>query len=129
MGPIRAPQLAVATKGSFTRDRWAQLTLPVNIMTHTTFLQTNLSVSSAVVNPLLSSMSKRARESFAAAASANQEPVHCTAMIARRINDKNADTDHYAVPPPDYKAGGDSNSEELCQQDPKQFTTTATGAS
>ena len=35
----------------------------------------------------------------------------------------------YAVPPPDYKAGGDSKREELCQQDPQTFTTTATGAS
>ena len=41
-----------------------------------------------------------------------------TAMIARRLNDKNADTDNRAVLPPDYKAGGDSKREELCQQDP-----------
>ena len=35
--------------------------------------------------------------------------------------------DYHAVPPPDYKAGGDSWREELCHQDPKQFTITATG--
>ena len=38
------------TKGSFTGARWTQLTLLVNIMTHTTFTQSNLSVSSPVVN-------------------------------------------------------------------------------
>ena len=48
-------QLAdILTKGSFTGDRWTQLTLQVNIMTHTTFTQINLSVSSAVVNPFIS---------------------------------------------------------------------------
>ena len=60
-------------------------------------------------------MSKRARESFAAPASAKQKPVHCTAMIARKIDDKNADMDH-------HEAGGDSKHEELCQQDPQKFT-------
>ena len=50
-------------------------------------------------------------------------------MIARKLNDKNADMDHHAVPPPDNKAGGDSKREELCQQDPKQVTMTATLAS
>ena len=89
-------------------------------MTHTTFLQSNLSVSSTVVNPLVSSMSRRARESFAASASAKQKPVHCTA-IARTINDKNADMDSHAVHAPDYKAGGGSQREELCQQDHEDF--------
>ena len=37
-------------KGSFTGDRSKQLTLLVNIMTHTTFTQSKLSVSSEVVN-------------------------------------------------------------------------------
>ena len=44
-------------------------------------------------------MSKLAGESFAAPASAKQQPVHCAAMIARKFNDKNADTDYHAVPP------------------------------
>ena len=87
----------ILTKGSFIRDRWTQLTLQVNIMTHTTFTQSDVSVSSAVVNPSFSSMGKRAGESFATSASAKQKPVHCTAMIARQMNDKSADTAHHAV--------------------------------
>ena len=62
VGSIRVLQLAEdasAQKGSFTEDRWTQLTLLVNIMTHTTATQSNLSVSSAVVS-LFSSMDKRA---------------------------------------------------------------------
>ena len=74
-------------------------------------------------------MSKRAVESFATSASAKLKPVHCTAMIARKMNDKNDDMDFLAVPPPDYKAGVDFKREELCEEDPKQFTVTATGAS
>ena len=65
------------TKGSFTGDRWTKLTLLVNIMTHTTFTHSNLSVSSAVVSLSFSSMSKRARGCFATSASAKQKPVHC----------------------------------------------------
>ena len=83
-------------------------------MTRTTFTQSNLSVSSAVVNPSISNMSKRAGESFAASARAKQKPVHCTSMIARKLNDKNADMDYHAVPPPDYKAGGNSKREDVC---------------
>ena len=116
----------ILTEGSFTGDR---RTLLVNIMTHTTVTQSNLSVSSAVVNPPFSSMSKRAGESFAASASAAQKPAHCAAMIARKTNDTNADMDFHAVPPPVDKAGGDSKRAELCQQDPQTLTIKATGAS
>ena len=70
------------------------------------------------------SMSKRAGESFAASASAKQKPVHCTAMFARRIADKNADWT-IAVLPPDHKAGGDSEREDMCQQDLQTLTMTA----
>ena len=59
---------------------------------------------------------------------ARNKPTHCTAMIARKLDDMNADMDCYAVPPPGCKAGGDSKREELCQQDPSSFSTTATGA-
>ena len=55
-GPHRSTTLGdgyLNTQGSFTRDRWTQLTLLMNIMTHTTFTESNLSVSSAVVNPSL----------------------------------------------------------------------------
>ena len=97
-------------------------------MTHTAYTQSNMSVSSTVVNLLLSSVSKCAGEYFAAQASAKQKSVHCTTMIARKLNDKDADMDYLAVLPPDYNAGGDSNREELCQQAPWQFTLTATGA-
>ena len=41
------------------------------------------------------------------------KPVRCTAMIARRTNDKNADMDSQAVLPPDCKAEGDSKRVEL----------------
>ena len=76
-------------------------------MSHTTFTQSNLSVSSAVVNPLFSSMGKRAGEYFAVSACAKQQPIHCSAMVARKIIDKNADMDFHAVLPPEYQAGGD----------------------
>ena len=61
----------IPTKGSVTRDRWTQLTLLLNPMTHTTFGRSNLSVS-AVVDRFFSTMRKHARESFAASASAKQ---------------------------------------------------------
>ena len=77
-------------KGSFTADRWTQLALLANFMTHTTFTQSNLSVSSAVVKPLFSSMCNRGGDTFATSASAKQKPVHCSAMRARKISDKNA---------------------------------------
>ena len=77
------------SQGSLTRDRWTQLTFLVNIMRHTTCTQSNSSVSSAVVIPFFSSMSKFARESFAALASARQKSVHCTPMIAKKLNDEN----------------------------------------
>ena len=93
-------------KGSFARDRWTHLTLLFKITTHTSFHQSNLSVTLAIVNPLFSSMSKNAGESFAASANAKQKPVHCTAMIARKLNDKNDDMDYPAVLPPEYRAGG-----------------------
>ena len=62
-----------------------------NITTHTTFTGRNVSVSSAVVNPF-SRISKRARESFTASARLKQKPVQCTAMIARKLDDKIAAT-------------------------------------
>ena len=86
-------------------------------MTHTTFAQSNLSVSSAVVNPSFFSMSKRAWESFATLATAKQEAVHCAAMMAGKFNDKDADKHYHAVPPPEHRAGGDSEREDRCQQD------------
>ena len=128
---VRKPQSAMDTltqKGSSSGIRGAQLTLLVNIMTHTTFTQSNVSVSSEVVNPLFSSMSKRARESFAASACAKQKPVHCSGLIARKISDKNGDMDCHAVPPPEYRAGGDSKREDLCQHDSERVNKTTPGA-
>ena len=89
----------------------------MSIMTRTTCTQSNLSVSSAVVNPLFSCMSKRDGESFATSASTKQKPVHYSALTATKIRDKNADMDYHAVPPPEYQVGGDSQREDLCQQD------------
>ena len=119
----------ILTKESFTGDRWTHLTLLVKIMTHTTFTQSYVSVSSAFGNPFFSSMSEHAGESVATSASAKQKQVHCTAMIARKMNDKNADMDYHAVPPPDNKAGGDSTREELCEEDSERVTRTAGGSS
>ena len=113
------------SKGSFTGDRWTQLTL---LDSHHFVSKQSVSFF-AVVNPSFPSMSERAGEFFAASASAQQKPVHCAAMIARKIHDKNADMDYHAVTPPEYRAGGDSKREEPCQQDPQRFTMTTTGAS
>ena len=107
--PDDKQQLAdILTKQSFTAERWTQLTLQVNIITHTTITQSNSPTSAAVVDSLFSSVSKRARESFATSSSAKQKPVHCSGLIARTISEKNADMDYHAVPPPKYRAGGDS---------------------
>ena len=92
-------------------------------MTHTTFDQNNLSVSSAIVMSSFLSMSKRARDCFAASASAKQRPVDGTAMFVRKLNNNYADMDYHAVLPPN-KAGGDSKREELCQQVTENFTIT-----
>ena len=107
---------------------WTQLTLLVNIMARTPLTQSNLSVSSAVVNLLFSSTSKRGPRIFRYIVQ-REKPVHLSGLTARRIGDKNADMDYHAVLPREYQAGGASMREELCQQDPKQFTITATGAS
>ena len=90
--------------------------------------ESNLSVSSAFVNPSVSSKSKRARTSFAASARAKQNPVHCAVMIAKKKNDKNADTDYHTVPPPEYRTGGDSEREDSYSQILKKNTMTATEA-
>ena len=86
------------TEGSFTGNTGTHGTLLVNIVTHITFRQKNVSVSSAVVNPTFSSMSKRAGELVATLANAKQKPVCCSAMSARRLNDKTADMYYHAVP-------------------------------
>ena len=116
----RIQQLAdILTKREFTRDRWTKLTLLVNTTTHTTLVQSNLSVSSAIINPLFFSMSKRARDSPAASASAKQKPVHCAAMIARKSNDNNADENYHAAPPTENQAGGDSVLRTVSARSPK----------
>ena len=66
---------------------------------------------------------------FPTSTSAKQKPVHCSAMIAREIDDENADMDYHAVPPPEYQAGGDSKRENLCQQFSERVTWTKPGAS
>ena len=132
VGLLRVAQLAVATLGtigSVTGDRWTQQKLLVNITTHTTFTQSNLSVSSAVVNPSFSGRSKLEGASFAASGSATQKPVHCTGLLARKISDKNADMNHDAVPPPECQAGGDTRRDNLCQQDSARVNKTTPRAS
>ena len=93
-------QLAdIVTKGSSTGDRWTQLTLLVNIVTHTPITQSNLSVSSEVVNPLFASR-------FIA-----QD------WLREKISDKNVHMDYLAAPPPKHQARGDTKRENLCQPD------------
>ena len=106
------------TEGSFTRDRWTQLTLLAHTIT-----QNNLSVSSAVVNPLFYGRSKHVGESCARSASAKQKPAHCSGRLARKVSDKNADMDHHAALPPTCQAGGDSRRGNLCQHERVNKTT------
>ena len=42
--------------------------------------------------------------------------------LQEKNSDSNADMDCYAVPPPEYQAGGDSKRENLCQQDSEEST-------
>ena len=107
------PFADILTKASFAR----QMDTIDTIGEHHDLHQSNLSVSSAVVKLLFSSMSKRAGESFRTTASAKQKPVHCSEPIARTHSDKNADMDSHAVLPPEHGAGSDSKRENLCQQD------------
>ena len=123
------PPTMDAAPGSLTGDRWTQLTLLDNIMTHTTVTQRNSTVSSAIVNPLFSTMSKRAGEYFASSVSGKNKQFHCSAMIARKTCDEKVDTDYHALLPPEYQAGGDSKREHLRQQDSQNINITATGAS
>ena len=58
------------TKGPCADERWTQLTLLVNVMTHTTFTRSTFWQSSAFVNPLFFSTCKRAGKSFATSAGA-----------------------------------------------------------
>ena len=77
---------------------------------------------SSIVKPSFPSMRKCVPENLSPETKAS--PLHSN--IARRINES-ADVDYHAVPPPDYKAGGDTKREGLCQQNPETFTKTATG--
>ena len=70
-----------------------ELTLLMDVMSRTTFTRNKLSVSSAALNCLCYSMSKRAGESSETSASAKQYPVHCSGLIARNYCNKNADMD------------------------------------
>ena len=107
----------ILTKASFTRDRWTQLTLLVNIMTHTTLTKSNLSISSAVVNPSFSSMSKRARDCFRNIGKRESKASSLHSDVCVKISEKNANVVCHAVLPPEYQAGGDSKREDLCWPD------------
>ena len=74
-------------------------------------------------------MNKSAGESFAASVNAKHKPVHGSGRITRKVSDKNADMDYHAVAPPEYRAGGDSKRENLCQQDSQRVNMTTTGTS
>ena len=101
-------QLAdVITKGSFTGDRWTQLTLIVNIKT-AHHIYSNQCVSffcdcesfiirhGQTCRRIFHCIGKREREASSLRSNDCEE------------NDTNAGMDFHAVPPPDYRAGGDS---------------------
>ena len=112
--PIRMPYIGggnLNTEGSLTGDRWAQLTPLVTIVSRTTLTQNYLSVSSAVVNRLFSSMSKRVGEYFVIGwreAEANSSLW----TACGKISDRKAAMDYHAVPPPEYRAGDESKREK-----------------
>ena len=68
-------------------------------MTHTTFTQSNLSVSSAIVKPFFSSMSERAEESFAASVKRTKKQFIAHQCLQGQFNNNNADMDYHAVLP------------------------------
>ena len=111
----------ILTKASFTRDRWTQLTLLVNIMNHTTLTKSNLSISSGVVNPSFSSMSKRARDCFRNIGKRESKASSLHSDVCVNISEKNANVGCHAVLPPEYQAGGDSKREDLCWPDSLQL--------
>ena len=76
------------TKGSVTADRWTQLTPLVNITTRTTFTRSIFVRLICDCDFFTFQHEQRAGESFATSAGAKQKPVQCTAMIARRLDDK-----------------------------------------
>ena len=116
-------------KGSNTEDRWTQLTMLVINMTHTTFIQRNLSVFPAVLNPLFPNTSKRTGESVAQSASAKQSQFFKQLLLRRTVTTRmptRTITQHrHQI----ARAGGDSKREDLHQQYRQQTTSTATGAS
>ena len=121
-------QLAyIVTKGSFTRDRCTQLTLLMIIMTYTTFAQNKFVSVICDCESFISSMSNRAGESFAASASPRHKPVHCTTMIARKLNIKNAEMDFHAVLPPDSKLEATPSVKNCVSWTRNNFTITETG--
>ena len=123
-------QLAhILTTGSFTGERWTKMTVLVNIVTHTTFVEKKCVSFFCCCESFIFQHVQSAAELFAASASAKQMPVLCTTTIARGTNDKHADMDYHAVPPPDYKAGGDSKREGQRQQDSERVSKTTPGAS
>ena len=72
------------------------------------FMTSHMVVGTSLDFLQFSSMSKCAKESFATSASAKQKPVHSSRLIAWKMFDKSADMDCHSVPPPAYRAGGDS---------------------
>ena len=100
------------------RDRWTQLTL-VNIMTQATFVRSNFSVSSAVVNPSFSSTSKRAGESFDASEK-NNSHVIAPLWLRRNLTTRVRRGQSFSTSTRLLSWKRDSKREELCPQDPKQ---------
>ena len=110
----------LTSKDAFTRDRWTQLTTGQHHDAHHIYSKQFVSLIFDCESLIFQHEQTCRRPFLAASASAKQKPVHCTAMI-RGMN-------YHAIPAPDYEGGGPSKREELCQQDPKQFTIPATGA-
>ena len=58
-----------------------------------------------------------------------KKSVYCSGMMARKINDKNADMDYHAVPPPEIRGAGFSKCQDLCQQDSERVSRMTPGTS
>ena len=86
------------TKGSFTGDRWTQLTLLVNIMSHTTLTWTSLSVSSAICGSLLIPAWVTVPENLSLHRLARSESQFIAQdWLREKISGKIADMDNHAV--------------------------------
>ena len=97
------------TRGSFTGDRWTPtLTQLVNIMTHSTFLQSNVSVFPYSCASFIYQPKQTCRRIFRYIGLRETQASSACSNDSEEVNNKNADMDCHAVPAPAHQAGGDS---------------------